>query len=93
MAGLNDVHLINPPSNMSDEVFQNGERDSVLSELSTFEDNLKSTPGIPRRSSLVKDLGRRPTRKKTVSFSSMPNEKKVVTGEFLLNSGVYDAMF
>ena len=37
---------------------------------------------IPRRSSLMKkDCSRRPARKKTVSFSSMPKEKKIATGK------------
>ena len=39
---------------------------------------------LPRRSSLVKDKGeakRKEQRKKTVSFSSMPNEKTVSNGE------------
>ena len=64
--------------NMSDEVFQNGNKDTLSPKLS--EDMPKSTAVINRRSSLVKDSSRRPTPKKTVSFSSMPNEKKVVTG-------------
>ncbi|GFR75162.1 phospholipase C [Elysia marginata] len=39
--------------------------------------------GIPRRSSMMnKDRSRRPARKKTVSFSSMPTEKKIATGKF-----------
>ena len=35
---------------------------------------------LPRRSSLVKDNSRKQQRKKTVSFSSMPNERMVVNG-------------
>ncbi|GFO50704.1 phosphoinositide phospholipase c [Plakobranchus ocellatus] len=39
---------------------------------------------IPRRSSMMnKDRSRRPARKKTVSFSSMPTEKKIATGRGL----------
>ncbi|XP_072910523.1 inactive phospholipase C-like protein 2 isoform X2 [Hemitrygon akajei] len=44
-------------------------------------------PGIPRRSSIIKDGNRqRRERKKTVSFSSMPTEKKISSASDCINS-------
>ncbi|XP_067867921.1 inactive phospholipase C-like protein 2 isoform X1 [Heterodontus francisci] len=44
-------------------------------------------PGIPRRSSIIKDGTRqRRERKKTVSFSSMPTEKKISSASDCINS-------
>ncbi|XP_051871854.1 inactive phospholipase C-like protein 2 isoform X1 [Pristis pectinata] len=44
-------------------------------------------PGIPRRSSIIKDGSRqRRERKKTVSFSSMPTEKKISSASDCINS-------
>jgi hypothetical protein len=66
-----------------DEIFLNGEeqnqRDNNL--LHPEDNTLTPEGGIPRRSSLVKDASRRACRnKKTVSFSSMPTEKKIANG-------------
>ena len=36
---------------------------------------------LPRRSSLIKDTTRRRSRKKTVSFSTFPEERQISTGE------------
>ena len=54
-------------------------------ESSDEQDNNLLHPGgtLPRRSSLVKDSTRKQQRKKTVSFSSMPNERTVVNGKRL----------
>lgn len=68
---------------MEESVFVNGgseeQRNSsfLQPEATTLSDSV-----IPRRSSLIKDGMRRrgETRKKTVSFSSMPGEKSVVNG-------------
>ena len=67
----------------TDEVFENGEEDSSRnSNLLHPEYNMLPDQVLPRRSSLVKDGSKRAKeRKKTVSFSSMPNEKTVVNGE------------
>ncbi|KAL3841875.1 hypothetical protein ACJMK2_019970 [Sinanodonta woodiana] len=45
-------------------------------------DTLSTEPTFPRKSSFMsKDGSRRPTRKKTVSFSSMPTERKISTAQ------------
>ncbi|MBN3314352.1 PLCL2 protein, partial [Atractosteus spatula] len=50
---------------------------------------LDCKPGIPRRSSIIKDGSRqRRERKKTVSFSSMPTEKKISSASDCINSMV-----
>ncbi|XP_028674029.2 inactive phospholipase C-like protein 2 [Erpetoichthys calabaricus] len=49
----------------------------------------ESKPSIPRRSSIIKDASRqRRERKKTVSFSSMPTEKKISSASDCINSMV-----
>ena len=65
-----------------DEVFLNGEEDTERNDtMLTPEYGLEDQGVLPRRSSLLKDASRRQQqRKKTVSFSSMPNEKTVVDG-------------
>ena len=69
----------------SDDVFLNGESESSACNLLSPDAGV-SRPVLPRRSSLVKDHTRRgKDRKKTVSFSSMPNEKPVVNGMNILN--------
>ena len=69
-----------------DEVFVNGDNENESQNLLSLECTSKPPQMIPRRSSLVKDTSRRSKdRKKTVSFSSMPNEKKVVNGELYVN--------
>ena len=71
---------------------QNGEEGEFLEEDDEDEDEygvFRSSSDtnlpdqvIPRRSSMMnKDRSRRPARKKTVSFSSMPAEKKIATGK------------
>ncbi|XP_041102330.1 inactive phospholipase C-like protein 2 isoform X1 [Polyodon spathula] len=50
---------------------------------------LEGKPGIPRRSSIIKDGSRqRRERKKTVSFSSMPTEKKISSASDCINAMV-----
>lgn len=68
-----------------DEVFTNGDMERTKSFGSTNGDGtLLEQQKLPRRSSLIKDNSKRVTeRKKTVSFSSLPNEKAIVTGEFI----------
>ena len=41
----------------------------------------RESGGLPRRSSLIKDSARKRSRKKTVSFSSFPEEKTISKGE------------
>jgi hypothetical protein len=66
----------------NDDVFVNGESDSSRSNT-LLHPEYGGVPGqvLPRRSSLIKDPNRRKDRKKTVSFSSMPNERSVINGE------------
>ncbi|XP_064634492.1 inactive phospholipase C-like protein 2 isoform X2 [Lineus longissimus] len=70
-----------------DEIFLNGEEQNQRdNNLLHPEDNTQSEGGIPRRSSLVKDASHRACRnKKTVSFSSMPTEKKIANAPDCLN--------
>ena len=73
----------------TEDVFVNGDANEKLEECeeepnTVGELDLPETV-LPRRSSLMnKDGGRRPHRKKTVSFSSMPTERKIATGEFYI---------
>ena len=65
-----------------DEVFENGELDDAKGNSYLHPEYGAVTEQVlPRRSSLLKDSSRRNQRKKTVSFSSMPNEKTVVNGK------------
>ncbi|XP_067303873.1 inactive phospholipase C-like protein 2 [Pseudorasbora parva] len=51
--------------------------------------NTDAKPGIPRKTSIIKDGSRRcKERKKTVSFSSMPTEKKISSASDCINSMV-----
>ena len=84
MADEGEVAGKNAPQNSAtDEVFENGEEDNTKNNnLLHPEYNMLPDQVLPRRSSLVKDGSKRAKdRKKTVSFSSMPNEKTVVNGE------------
>ncbi|KAK2188261.1 hypothetical protein NP493_138g03002 [Ridgeia piscesae] len=79
----------NPPK---DDILVNGDADNAKNN-NLLQPNDGTMPGqaMPRRSSLVKDQNRRgqsQAPKKTVSFSSMPNEKTVVNGK--LNSRFSD---
>ena len=67
-----------------DDVFENGEEDTARNNnLLHPEYNMLPEQVLPRRSSLVKDGHKKSKdRKKTVSFSSMPNEKTVVNGMY-----------
>ena len=48
-------------------------------------DNSVSDKIMPRKSSFMNKSGaRKPPRKKTVSFSSMPTERKIATGQLLI---------
>ena len=70
------------PGENRDEVFENGELDDAKGNSYLHpEYGAQTDPVLPRRSSLMKDSSRRNQRKKTVSFSSMPNEKTVVNGK------------
>ena len=71
-----------------DEIFLNGDsQNEKKNNLLHPGDNYCGPENpIPRRSSLVKDGSRRTNRKKTVSFSSMPAEKKIVNGESRISS-------
>ena len=72
-----------------DEVFANGddedpEPDGSYRNSGFLHPNYGSSPEqvMPRKSSLIKDAsGRRNRRKKTVSFSSMPGERTIVSGK------------
>ena len=55
------------------------ENGSISSEAE--EGSTESDQTLPRRSSLIKDTTRRRSRKKTVSFSTFPEEKPISTGE------------
>ena len=70
-----------------EDILVNGDADNATNN-NLLQPNDGTMPGqpIPRRSSLVKDQNRRgqgQVPKKTVSFSSMPNEKSVVNGKSL----------
>lgn len=77
-----------------DDILVNGDADNAKNNnLLQPTDGTMPGQAIPRRSSLVKDQNRRgqsQAPKKTVSFSSMPNEKTVVNGK--LNSTFTDAV-
>ena len=72
-----------------EDILVNGDADNATNN-NLLQPNDGTLPGqvMPRRSSLVKDQNRRTqgqaqAPKKTVSFSSMPNEKSVVNGKLL----------
>ena len=76
--------------NLSDsqvgEVFLNGDSEDGTKCESPYDvesmDTLSSEHTMPRKSSFMnKDGSRRTNRKKTVSFSSMPTERKIATGK------------
>ena len=47
----------------------------------------ESDQALPRRSSLIKDTTRRRSRKKTVSFSTFPEERQISTGKWVSPAG------
>lgn len=68
-----------------EEVFINGDSEDKTSSNDPGEqesmDTISVEPMLPRKSSFMnKDGTRRHNRKKTVSFSSMPTERKIATG-------------
>ena len=69
-----------------EEVFINGDSEDKTSSMDPSEqesmDTISVEPMLPRKSSFMsKDGSRRHgNRKKTVSFSSMPTERKIATG-------------
>ena len=68
-----------------EEVFINGDSEDKTSSNDPGEqepmDSIIVQPMLPRKSSFMnKDGTRRHNRKKTVSFSSMPTERKIATG-------------
>ncbi|XP_046546164.1 LOW QUALITY PROTEIN: inactive phospholipase C-like protein 2 [Haliotis rubra] len=74
------------PTEKPEDVFLNGDSNNKLEECedqNTECDSELPESVLPRRSSLMnKDAGnRRPQRKKTVSFSSMPTERKIATAQ------------
>ncbi len=85
-----DVEESEEPTNIQisepdDDILTNGNGEQAKEDgLLHPEDTDLPDQMIPRRSSLVKDASRRQQQRKTktVSFSSMPNEKTVVNGEF-----------
>lgn len=69
--------------NTDDDVFLNGDNGSPKS-IASSGDGVISDRKLPRRSSLIKDHTRRNSdKKKTVSFTSLPSEKAIVTGLYL----------
>lgn len=82
MAEETEGGVINKQENVAtDDVFVNGDNASAInSNLLTPDYSSIPKQLLPRRSSLVKDRSHKKERKKTVSFSSMPNEKTVVNG-------------
>lgn len=89
----NSNGFVNTMEEKPEDVFLNGDN-NVCDEENEEEDDDEDEYGVcnsdtnlsgqvlPRRSSLMnKDGSRRPIRKKTVSFSSMPTEKKIATGK------------
>ena len=77
----------NIEENQTCEVFVNGNNDNELkpecSNDSEATDFLPTDKTLPRKSSFMSKDGSRRThsRKKTVSFSSMPTERKIATGK------------
>ena len=68
-----------------EDVFINGDSEDKTSSNDPGEqehmDTINVEPMLPRKSSFMnKDGSRRHNRKKTVSFSSMPTERKIATG-------------
>ena len=88
MADTEDADMALPASSeMDDDVLVNGDSEDDKGGGKLLHPDYNTNPedpAIPRRSSLVKDASRRQQRKKTVSFSSMPNEKTVVNGKLPL---------
>lgn len=71
-----------------DDVFINGDSDEQVpeDEPQVPADTLLPEQVLPRKSSFMnKDGSRNTQRKKTVSFSSMPAERKIATGELVSN--------
>lgn len=84
------------------DVFLNGESENLDgtgddSNSLENEENSISDKIMPRKSSFMNKTGsRKPPRKKTVSFSSMPTERKIATGVYemkdihCINSNCHD---
>lgn len=72
------------------DVFLNGESenlDNIGEDEASLEneENSVSDKILPRKSSFMNKSGsRKPPRKKTVSFSSMPTERKIATGWYAM---------
>ena len=90
MADENMTSAVSPErsSKISEDVFVNGNTDIMEEDgkdsddtQTPTEENYSNEPTMPRKSSFMcKDGSRTPPRKKTVSFSSMPTERKIATG-------------
>lgn len=89
-----------PPGNnvndKTEEVFANGDSDSVdgfkpvdYETQTSNEDTCVSGPVLPRKPSIINRDGTRKGRKKTVSFSSMPKERKIATGTVYISTSFY----
>jgi len=66
----------------TDDVFASGDEEAVSKQNNLLHAEYGSAfdQVMPRKSSLIKDSNRRTRRKKTVSFSSMPGERSIVSG-------------
>jgi hypothetical protein len=90
MAEENMTSAVSPETSgkLCEDVFVNGGTDIMDSDVKESDDvetppeeNHSNEPVMPRKSSFMcKDGSRKPPRKKTVSFSSMPTERKIATG-------------
>ncbi|XP_078331805.1 inactive phospholipase C-like protein 2 [Crassostrea virginica] len=91
MADENMTSAVSPErsSKISEDVFVNGNTDIMEEDgkdsddtQTPTEENYSNEPTMPRKSSFMcKDGSRKPPRKKTVSFSSMPTERKIATAQ------------
>lgn len=96
MADENDntTGIVHAVEDKTEDVFLNGDKNVCVDVCDKEDDDEDEDNAVfssdtnlpdqvlPRRSSLMnKDGSRRPMRKKTVSFSSMPTEKKIATGK------------
>ena len=78
-----------------DEVFTSGDEEATFKDNSLLHADYGSTPDqvLPRKSSLMKDSNRRNRRKKTVSFSSMPGEKTIISGMHVIFLLIFILLF
>ncbi|XP_048779849.2 inactive phospholipase C-like protein 1 isoform X2 [Ostrea edulis] len=91
MAEENMTSAVSPETSgkICEDVFVNGGTDIMDSDVKESDDvetpteeNHSNEPVMPRKSSFMcKDGSRKPPRKKTVSFSSMPTERKIATAQ------------